>query len=247
MFNLMKFILHLIVLIILSSCSNKVVLPDGYQLQFLPEKAYIKEITDLQITYVIPKNILSSEGINGLNFQNRCWGMDTKQEKILVNFDNKNLQIERRTDNGVAGSGRIYKVSITKENESNNTLIRLRGESMSTYQDGLIFPFPLPEFDLQSYLTTAMVRYNFEVNSDFPAVAIIANFNRSLERFDPSNYILKLNYVSVLMKIKIYPYRNGSKVIIYAELFNMQPVNSVIDVNKNIFEFEKYIKNIVNS
>ncbi|MCC8483025.1 MAG: hypothetical protein LN561_00345, partial [Rickettsia endosymbiont of Labidopullus appendiculatus] len=62
----MKFILHLIVLIILSSCSNKVVLPDGYQLQFLPEKAYIKEITDLQITYVIPQNILSSEGINGL-------------------------------------------------------------------------------------------------------------------------------------------------------------------------------------
>lgn len=58
--------------------------------------------------------------------------------------------------------------------------------------------------------------------------------------------ILKSN-ASALMIIKIDPYRKGSKVLINIELFNMKPINNIIDVSKKISELEKYIQNIINS
>ena len=244
----MKSIPSLIVLVfLLSSCSNKMTLPGDYKIQFLPEKATTKEITNLKVTYIIPQNVLSSKGINGLHFPNRHWGRDTKQEKILVNFDSRMLQIERRTDNGVAGSGLIYNVSITKVNESTNKLIILHGESIRTYQDGLIMPFPLPDFDLESYLTSATVEHDFELNSEFPVESIRATFDRMLEKSGDNDYELHLSNASVSIRIKIDPYRNGSKILINAKLFSMKPMSNIIDVSKSISELESYIKNIINS
>lgn len=240
-------ITHLIlVLFILSSCANKMVLPGDYNIQLLPEKAVTQKITDLKVTYIVPQTIINSQGIGGLNFAKHCWGRDTKQERILVNFNNEILQVERRTDNGLAGSGRIYKIRIIKTNEQNNRIIILQPESMNTYQDGIILPFPLPEFDLESYLTSAVVKYDFELNSQFPVGAIKANFNRMFEK-PGDTYTLNLSSSSVLMRIKIDPYRTGSKVVINAELFDMKPVSNIIDVNKNILELERRVKSIVDA
>lgn len=244
----MKFILgSIILLFILSSCSNKVTLPGDYQIQILPEKSTEKEITNLRITYIIPKNTLDSEGIGGIIFSNRQWGRETKQEKISFNFNNNILQIERRTDNGLVGSGCIYNIKVTQTNELNNRLIVLQAESMNTYQDGVILPFPLPEFDLESYLISAKVKYNFELNSEFPAESIRANFDRMLEKSENNYYMFSLNEASILMNVKVYPYRNGSRIFIEAELSNMRAINNIINVTKNILALEKYIKNIVNS
>lgn len=156
------------------------------------------------------------------------------------------LRVERRTDNGLAGSGRIYKIRITKTNEKNNRIITLQPESMDTYQDGVILPFPLPEFNLEAYLKSAVVKYNFELNSQFPVGSIEANFNRVFGQPEDT-YTLNLSNSSVLMQIRIDPYRTGSKVIIKAELLDMKPTSNVIDVNKNILELEQRIKSIVES
>lgn len=244
----MKITTYLISLFfLLSACSNNITLPNNYDIQLLPNKPSVTEITNLTITYIIPQRVASSEGIIGLNFPNSHWGRDTKQEKIIVNFDNKMLKVERRTDNGIAGSGRIYNINITKTNELNNRIITLQPISMRTYQDGAILPFPLPEFNLESYLTSAVVKYNFELNSEFPAESIRANFDRILEKKSNSYYALHLNNGSAFIRIKTDPYRNGSKILINSELFNMKHTNGVIDVSKNILELENYIKSIVNS
>lgn len=240
-------LIFLLLLSLLSSCSNQLKLPGNYDIQLFPEKSSSTEITNLKITYVIPQSISSSKGINGLSFMNRQWGRDTKQEKIIVSFDNKILKVERRTDNGVAGSGRIYYIGIIKTNQLNNTLITLQSESMSTYQDGLILPFPLPEFDLQSYLTSATIEYNFELNSEFPADSVRANFDRILTKSSNNDYQLNLNNASAFLSIKVHPYRKGSKVLIDSRLFGMKHTNSIIDISKSIFELENYIKDVVNS
>jgi hypothetical protein len=62
------------------------------------------------------------------------------------------MELERRTDNGVAGSGLIYSIDINKLNKGNDKVIALTPKTVKTYQDGVILPFPIPKFDLASYI-----------------------------------------------------------------------------------------------
>lgn len=234
-----------ILLFILSSCANNASLPGGYNIQLLPGKPTQTEISDQKITYLVPKTILTSKGIYGLNFENRRWGTDTKQEKIRTNFAGQMLEIERRTDNGTAGSSRIYNVLVTRSEQADNIVLEPKFES--TKQDGLVLPFPLPEFDLLSYLASAKVNYNFEINSEFSVESIRANFKRSLNQNSSNAYRVDLPNAKVLVEVKIDPYRNGSKVLLNAELYNFKPENNTIDVSRAIIELEKYISNIINS
>ncbi|AVP87241.1 hypothetical protein phytr_2850 [Candidatus Phycorickettsia trachydisci] len=175
-------------------------------------------------------------------FENSCSGMDVGQEKIVTTFKN-NISL---VDNGVSGSGRIYRLNVNKSNELNNKIITLRAESMGTYQEGLILPFPLPNFDLQSYLISASVYYNFELNSEFSTESIKANFDRILKN-EGKNYKVILSNASCLISARFYPYRNGSKVLIEAKLFSIKTTNNIINVSQSIFELEQRLKNIVNS
>jgi hypothetical protein len=48
------------------------------------------------------------------------------------------------------------------------------------------------------------------------------------------------------MEIKIYPYRQGSKAVITAEISGMKVVDNIINVSNKIKELESKIKTIVN-
>ena len=98
--------------LLLSSCANKMTLPGDYEIQLTPEKGKIEQLGDIKISYLVPNNMLGSEDIDGLVFSSRQWGESIKREKILTSYGDTNLQIERRTDNGVAGSGLIYSIDI---------------------------------------------------------------------------------------------------------------------------------------
>ena len=49
-----------------------------------------------------------------------------------------------------------------------------------------------------------------------------------------------------IMEIKIYPYRQGSKAIITAEISGLKAVDNIINVSNKIKELESKIKTIVN-
>ena len=145
-------------------------------------------------------------------------------------------------DNGIAGSGIIYTGNIIKQQKGVNNVITFETKSSSTYQEGLVLPFPVPRFDIKNYLESAKLDYNFELVSEFLADSIKANLRRSALYRSEFN----LSNASVLADIKVYPYRNGSKIIIKAQLSSMKPRNNIIDVSANIAELEKRVRDIVN-
>jgi len=230
---------------IISACSNKITLPGDYNIQLAPEKGCVEKIDNIKISYIIPVNVLKSDGIDGLVFKANKWGTDTKREMVRAHFDPTQMEVERRTDNGVAGSGLIYSIDIDKIDKDNNRIITFNPKTVKTYQNGLILPFLLPTFDLTSYLASASVVYKFEMISEYPVNSIKANFDRILKS-DSSSYQLQLPDCIAVMEVKIYPYRKGSKVEIIANLSKMRPADSVINVSTKIKALEMRIKTIVN-
>lgn len=61
-----------------------------------------------------------------------------------------------------------------------------------------------------------------------------------------STYQLQLPDCLATMEIKIYPYRQGSKAVITAEISGMKVVDNIINVSNKIKELESKIKTIVN-
>ena len=126
----MRRINYLIALLLtLCSCANKMTLPGNIDVQFIPDKSSTTEINGSEITYIIPHKIQQSEGINGLIFEDSYWEKHKAQKKIITHIDEKVLTVERRVDNGAAGSGRIYNIDITKTDQQNNKIITLRASS----------------------------------------------------------------------------------------------------------------------
>ena len=238
-------IFSILLCFVISSCANKMTLPGDYDIQLVPEKGSVKNIDNIKVSYVIPNNILEPRGVDGLIFNNKTWGTDTKREIIKLDFNQTNMELERRTDNGVAGSGLIYSIDINKLNKGNDKVITFTPKTVKTYQDGVILPFPIPKFDLASYLTSAWVIHNFEVTSNYPVDSIKANFDRMLKPYG-STYQLQLPDCLATMEIKIYPYRQGSKAVITAEVSGMKVVDNIINVSNKIKELESKIKTIVN-
>ncbi len=217
----------------------------------IPQPNTVQEVKNIQVTYILPNDIEKrSCTFNGLSFRQYNGGTDTKIERLHIDYVANGLQVERRTDNGIAGSGIIYTIDANVIPKSDATMITLTPRTQKTYQEGLILPFPVPNFDIEQYLSEATLYYKFELNSEYPATSIKANFERLLERFnaiDSYTYILQLEGAELKIKANIYPYRNGSKVVINIVLYNKESSNGVIDVVKKIEEAKKQIEKIINS
>ncbi|MDC0864406.1 hypothetical protein OAP56_00420 [Rickettsiaceae bacterium] len=239
--------LLLFVCILISGCANKMTLPGDYDIQLTPKDSEVKEVKDIKITYLVPRSLPNLQGINGLMFYSKQWGVDSKQEKIIPRFGDTGWQIERRVDNGTAGSGIIYIGNIIKEQKGTDNVVIFEAKSSSTYQEGLVLPFPIPRFDIKNYLESAKLDYNFELVSEFPSDAMKANLHRgALYRRAIDKYEFNLSNASVLADIKVYPYRNASKIVIKAQLSTMKSQNNLINVSANIAELEKRVRDIIN-
>ncbi|WP_341758243.1 hypothetical protein [Candidatus Tisiphia endosymbiont of Ditula angustiorana] len=86
----------------------------------------------------------------------------------------------------------------------------------------------------------------FELNSEYNGDSIKANFDRLLGK-DSTNYRLNLNDEQFDISIKIYPYRNGTKVVADITIYNQKTKNGVINVIQKIERVKEEIRRIVNS
>ncbi len=238
-------IIFIFLIFCIASCSNKMVLPGNYDIQLVPEKQIPTKLDNIKVTYIVPRNIKNEGDIEGLYLSSSEWGAETKREKIISSFGNGNMQVESRVDNGIAGSGLIYSIKVESRAENDSTVVALTPYHVKPYQDGLILPFPVPKFDLEKYLSSASVFYKFEFVSEFIPSSIKANFDRFLGSYGP-DYKLQTNDFSSHLNVKIYPYRNGSKVIVNSKIFNMKKSQGVINVSDYITTLSAEIKKIVN-
>ena len=61
-----------------------------------------------------------------------------------------------------------------------------------------------------------------------------------------STYQLELPDCLATMEIKIYPYRQGLKAVVTAEISGMKAVDNIINISNKIKELESKINTIVN-
>jgi hypothetical protein len=142
--------------------------------------------------------------------------------------------VHARVSNGQAGSGVKYSVRFDIVDADDGAYsVTYTPLERGTYQQGLIGKFPVPSFgdkDLESYLRTGGLPYKFEIDSPYNTDSVFANFERLANArhyhegaTDPvTGKIFKKRYhipyaaSRVWFSLEVYPYRNGSKAVVYA-------------------------------
>ena len=170
--------------------------------------------------------------------------------------------VHSRHDNCVAGSGVKYVVNYTRSETSAGLTLTFKPVERSTYQAGLIMPFPVPNFDdraLINYLEEPVVEYEFEMNSTFNKDAVFANFVRLAgNRFGrPENapgaanlrdrFAIQINGKQVELSVSVFPYRDGSKATIHACIPGIETAPSTVDYNQLFQLVKTQVGAIVNS
>lgn len=199
------------------------------------------QLTMLPITYQVPDDpgIIRRSGIiEDLTFASFSNYSPGKRDKLFAKQNgNSSILIERRTEteNGIAGSGKRYRVDFTVEKNDVGYKAILQPKEYSTYQQGLILPFAVPKFDdkdLLDNLLTAQLYYKLEIDSEFNTESTHANFMRMLKtrtyyngEKDPvtgkiftQHFILPYRDKEVLFVLETYPYRNGSKAVMHLRI-----------------------------
>ncbi len=106
-------------------------------------------------------------------------------------------------------------------------------DSEKSYQEGAIFPFPVPSFDIEQYLSQANFSHSFEIDSDYSSESIKANFDRILAK---ERYKIDRESYRAYVSVKTVPYREGSKSLfnfkIRTKLNNGKTINLVNIINE---------------
>lgn len=242
---------------ILSGCSgeldrikNTVTAGSNINWQLSPEKPSERDLTDIKVSYLVPNSLANYESAENAiileRYNVRNATSSSREERLLIrNVSPNHLEIERRTDNGAAGSGRIFDIKITKTKTNNGTLVSFNAIKERTYQDGLILPFAIPVLDIKKYLTAGSIRYSMSVNSIYNPDSIQENFNRAFKG-NNGYYHIETESSSVKADIQFHPYRNGTKVNVKATAYNIKFNKDIIDLNKVITDLKQKISDVTN-
>lgn len=185
----------------------------------------------------------------------------TKYDSIKFGRKAGNVVVERRVHNGVAGSGSVYTITETTKRTSDASIVTYQPVKMSSYQQGLILSFPVPQMDIADYLSNSQFKTKFEVNSEYPSQSVKANFDRMMNkarsdfRFYGTNsqldledyYMVDVDGAQVVMLVETFPYRNGSKVVVNAVVQTHKSNTGIIDVAAIMKSVEEQVAKVVNS
>lgn len=198
-------------------------------------------------------------------FVGQSWGRSTKQEQISTKGNVEGgFFVERRTDNGTSGSGKIYQVNCAVEKNKDNMVIKFQPVAYKTYQQGLILPFKVPSFteqELIEYIAKQSVFLSLELTSPYNTESTYANFMRLTENISglrgekdsitaklyKGQFVLSSKYGKVVFSLETFPYRNGSKAVINLAIPGSFTSDNEVDFVVIIKEIKAQLENIVNS
>lgn len=232
----------------------------------------VAQLNSPPLKILIPNETdVNAANYENLHFYRHLWNRsyangNMLQEDLIREWrlPNDSIEVERRTDNGVAGSGIIYIVDYSVSTTTDNTIIDLKPVNYRTYKQGLIMPFPVPSFtegDLIHYLLEDTIRYTMEVNSKYDPQSIYGNFMRLAksasygegEKDDVTGDIIKSRFYlpykdhRIYFSLKTFPYRNGTKAIIHLYIPGILTSPNTVDFAKIIKGVKSQIESIVNS
>ena len=225
------------------------------------------QVTVQPVIYLIPNDpavLAPARATDRLLFRDIAGGVPSKRELILHDFSAETGSVERRTDNGTIGSGKRYAVRKVVTNLGEQTKVEFQPVSFTTYKQGLILPWPVPEFSDESlvkYLSSAELFAKLEIDSPYNSESTYANFVRLLKvksntsgESDPvSGKIFKQTFVAslrdreVVLTVETFPYRNGSKAVIYARIPATQTEPNTVDFGALLQELRTQLEAVVNA
>jgi len=220
--------------ILLSGCAT-----DSLNLQLTPNEDSTVALKDESETvYILPSDF-DVEDITFRSYKSKV--SSSTYEKLFWHFEQDTLIVERRTDNGGSGSSVIYEVERKMSPDSKKVIFVPKLEKKR--QDGLVLPYAVPLFDINSFLATTYYKHEFEVDSEFTAEAIKSNFKRE---FNNTNE-LNLDDAKVSFSVEVYPYRKGSKAVIQFNMKTIPSHNSMINIEALYEEIELRLTSIINA
>jgi len=232
-----------------------------------PEGKKAEKITNpSELTVIIPYDKeVDAILFTNINFTKERWGRTTRQEKITT-FDKtaEEFKVERRTDNGTSGSGKIYTVIYMVKKKTESMEFNFKASSFETYQEGLILPFAVPEFseeDLLKFIARQQLYLSLEINSQYNTESIYANFMRMAEKApfypgekDPvtgkaykDKFEMNSKFGKITFTLEAYPYRNGSKAVVHLSVPGTFTSRNTVDFREIINEIRSQLEAIVNS
>lgn len=186
----------------------------------------------------------------------------SKYDSIKFVRKSGDVVVERRVHNGIAGSGAVFTINEKTERTAEVNLVTYQPVKMSSYRQGLIFTFPVPNMDIADYLSNTQFTTRFELNSDYPSQSVKANFDRLMNKarrdfriYGNTNskldledyYMLDVNGAQVVMLVESFPYRNGSKVVVNAVIQTRKASSGLIDVAAIIKSVKQKVAEVINS
>jgi hypothetical protein len=237
-----------------------------------PKPAQTTELTaPITTTVIIPNDpSVDTARFRSLEFS-ATWGQSyykgsiSKQHVIRIkNKTDKTFDFDRRIDNGISGSGIMYTVAYSIVTNGNNTVLTFKPTKYRTYQEGLIMPFAVPEFtenDFSTYIASNSVYYKLEIDSQYNTESIFANFKRLATeehlmqgvkdtvtgKIFKNRFSIPTKNGKVVFSLETYPYRNGSKAVIYLNVPGYLTSDSTADFNMILSEIKAKLESIVNS
>ncbi|MGV6817462.1 MAG: hypothetical protein ACWA44_09390 [Thiotrichales bacterium] len=229
-------------------------------------KAQWESVNPPMVVYRIPANLAAD--ISTLNLKQFNKGEKAKQEQLRWDQSGAQLTVERRTHNGIAGSGVVYRIQVSHKDVGGITELQLQPMQKRAYQQGTFLPFAVPTFDVHDFLSAARVSYKLELNSDFPPGAVKANFDRLLPKKQPTaqdmqqlvlarlsgktvqlddRYQLTLKGAAADIEVETYPYRSGSKAVIVATVRTQPNAEHLIDLAALFAQIEAKMQQIIDA
>lgn len=226
-----------------------------------------KPVSMPAITYIVPidDGLVGdfSRGLSGFKFESPDYLVNDPKfyvDRVLAKEapDNQ-LLIDRNTSIigsvYTKGSGIRYLINYTIEKGNSEYKFVFQPIKVTSYQQGLLFPVPIPKFDnddLLRFLMGTRIEYKFEVDSEFNKESIYANFERTAKITRPKKEnIPATGRISckgkpVSFSLEIFPYRNGSKAVLSIQIPGMASSNTV-DFRTMLDEAKAQLVKIVKS
>lgn len=223
-----------------------------------------------EMDVIITSNTNITAGSVGLALinQSRMVG-DNRRELAQYKFSGDQTTVERRTETkvGVTGSGQKIRAKKSISQIPGGKRIEFTPYERLSYQDrmmGALPLFPAPSFepdDIKAFFLTSRLYDKFEIDSEFNPEATYANFVRLLksrpyekgEKDPVSGKIFKQQFLmpfhdkEVPLAVETYPYRSGSKAIVYCQIPAIETTPNTVDFVLLLTEVRKNLTQIIKS
>ncbi|MEZ9473195.1 hypothetical protein AB4211_23075 [Vibrio lentus] len=222
---------------LLTGCAS-----NDLNIQLTPDETSSIELKkEPAITYILSSGLDVSD-IRFAHFDRQV--TEHTYEMLDWQYNNDILRVERRTHNGIAGSGVIYEVLVTTSPDK--LQVTFEPKKLSKYQEGVVFPYPVPDFDIHSFLSNSYYTHNFEIDSQYSPESVKSSFQRLLSNAGANGYNLDIPNIRALASVEVFPYRDGSKVSVETDIKTFSVSDNKINLKDVYSNIENKIAAVVN-